>query len=208
MRTGTAVRLRLPVLQPSLRTQVESRRWSTRNDVLVLYPGPDSVVIRSAGLSDARAIHILLESFAERGLLLHRTLDQIRRTIRDFVVAVEDGRVVGCGALHVYGETLAEVGALAVAEDRHGRGVGARIVHALESAADTLGIRRLFALTLQDGFFHRLGFRTADVREFPEKIARDCARCDRRSHCPEIAVVREDDGFAMQGAGNTSSWRS
>lgn len=192
MSAAEAVRLALPVIEPSLRPWLSGRRSSRRDDVRVLYPGPDSIMIRSAWPSDAPDIHGLLESFAMRGLLLHRTLEQIRRMIDDFIVAVEsDGRVVGCGALCIYSERLAEVAALAVEEDRHGRGVGARIVHALESEALMLGIRRLFALTLQDGFFNKLGFRVADVREFPEKIARDCAVCERRFHCAEAAVTRE-----------------
>ncbi len=190
-RSGAALRLPLPVLEPAAHPELERRRRASRDGVLVLYPGPDAVVIRTAGLGDAREIHALLEGFAARGLLLPRTLDQVCRTIRDFVVAVEAGRIVGCGALKIYSETLAEVGALAVAEDRHGAGIGSRIVRALDAEAWALGIRRLFALTLQESFFHRLGFRTVHVSEFPEKIARDCAVCDRRTDCIEIAVARE-----------------
>lgn len=194
MNRATALRAPLPVYETSARAALEGRRWTTRDDVFVLYPGPDSIVVRSAGLSDAREIHALLEGFATRGLLLPRTIDQVCRTIRDFVVAVEHGRIVGCGSLRIYSETLAEVGALAVAEDQHGRGIGARIVRALEAEARALGIVRVFALTLQEGFFHKLGFGTVDVREFAQKIAADCARCERRSSCSEIAVARELPG--------------
>ncbi|MGH8722608.1 MAG: N-acetyltransferase, partial [Burkholderiales bacterium] len=188
---SSALRAALPVLQHAAARAVEPRRWIARDDLLVLYPGPDAIVVRSAGLGDAREIHALLENFAARGLLLPRTLDQVCRTIRDFVVAVEHGRIVGCGALKIYSETLAEVAALAVAEDRHGAGIGSRIVRALNGEAWALGIRRLFALTLQESFFRRLGFRTVPVTEFPEKLARDCASCDRRSNCIEIAVAHE-----------------
>jgi amino-acid N-acetyltransferase len=192
-----ALRLPLPVFEPPPRLALERRRWTSRDDILVLYPGPDAVMLRSAGPADARAIHALLAGFAEKGLLLHRTLNEVCRSIRDFVVGVENGRVVGCGALRIYSETLAEVGALAVAEDWHGRGIGARIVNALKQEARMLDIQRVFALTLQDRFFHKLGFRTVDVREFPQKISGDCAKCDLRSTCSEIAVACElDDAFA------------
>ena len=112
-RSGAA--LPLPVVEPAAHPELERRRWTSRDGLLVLYPGPDAIVIRSAGLGDAREIHALLEGFAARGLLLPRTLDQVCRTIRDFVVAVEAGRIVGCGALKIYSETLAAPGQYAEA---------------------------------------------------------------------------------------------
>lgn len=127
--------------------------------------------VRVARPSDARDIHALLESYAERGLLRHRALDEIDRTIEDFVVAVDcDGRVVGCGALRIHSEALAEIAALAVEEGLHGRGVGECIVRVLESEARMLGIRRVFARTFQHGFFHKLGFSATDAHEFSETI--------------------------------------
>jgi amino-acid N-acetyltransferase len=185
---SAAVRAALPVLGPTAAPAVERRRWILRDDLLVLYPGPDRIVIRSAGPGDAREIHALLEGFAAAGRLLARTLDQVCSTIRDYVVAVEGDRIIGCGALRIYSETLAEIGALAVAADRQGEGIGGRIVRALLDEARALGLRRIFALTLEERFFHRQGFRTTDVRQFPAKIARDCAGCAKRTHCPEIAV--------------------
>ena len=187
-----AARAALPVLDGTAHP-LPRARWTRRAGMVVLYPGADGVVLRPGGLGDAREIHSLQDGFARRGLLLRRTLDQVCRTVKDYTVAVEDGRIVGCGSLRIYSETLAEIGGLAVAEDRHGRGIGARVVASLREEAEAIGIRTLFALTMQDGFFHRLGFRTVDVREFPEKVVRDCASCDRRSACIEVAVACELD---------------
>jgi N-acetylglutamate synthase-like GNAT family acetyltransferase len=103
---------------------------------------------------------------------------------------VEEDNIVGCAALRIYSSELAEIGALAVAEDRHGAGIGRRLVEALVHDARLLGLSRVFALTLQDGFFHRLGFATTDIAEFPGKIAADCATCARRTTCTEIAVAQ------------------
>jgi amino-acid N-acetyltransferase len=147
------------------------------------------VTLRAARLADAPAILGLIRGFAMRGLLLPRTPEQVYRNIREFVVAVEGEAVVGCAALRVHTPTLAEVGALAVAERCHGRGVGRRMVESLLAEARELGIQRVLALTLQDGFFHRLGFRTTRVEQFPEKVAADCAGCALRATCREIAVV-------------------
>ncbi|MGH7464961.1 MAG: GNAT family N-acetyltransferase, partial [Longimicrobiales bacterium] len=96
----------------------------------------------------------------------------------------------GCAALRIYSGHVAEVGALAVRADRHGSGIGRRLVEALVHDAVLLGLRRVFALTLADGFFHRLGFETTLVSEFPEKLAADCSSCARRPTCREIAVAR------------------
>lgn len=150
-----------------------------------------AVRLRAARLEDVPAILELLDGFARRGLLLPRTPDQLYRNIREFVVAEDVEGIVGCGALRIYSPRLAEIGALAVAEHCHGRGVGRCIVDALVDEAYELGIGRVFALTLQEGFFHRLGFRTGRVEEFPQKVAADCASCAKRATCIEITVVRD-----------------
>jgi amino-acid N-acetyltransferase len=176
----------LPVLQDVVRTAVEQERaaWPP----LAIVPDARDLFFRRAEPSDAQAIHALQQDFVARGLLLPRTLEQIYRTIRDFVVATKDDRVIGCAALRIYSADRAEVGALAVSEDMQGTGVGRRLVEVLLHDARRLGLRQVFALTLQDGFFHRVGFRTTSIAEFPEKVAADCSSCARRSTCDEIAV--------------------
>jgi amino-acid N-acetyltransferase len=177
----------LPLLEHAVRRRLERQRHS--RPLLTIVPAAAQSVIRRASPSDALAIHELQQVFVARGLLLPRSLEQIYRTIRDFVVAVEDDRLVGCAALRIYTAELAEVGALAVAEDLQGTGTGRRLVEALVREARVLGLRRVFALTLQDGFFHRLHFETVNIAEFPAKIAADCSVCARRQSCNEIAVA-------------------
>ena len=177
----------LPLLEKVVRRGLEQSR-ATRP--LAIVPDGSALHLRRAEPSDAKEIHELLEMFVAHGQLLPRTLKQVYRAIRDYVVAVEDGRIVGCAALKIYSAQVAEVGALAVAADRQGGGVGRRLVEALVHDAGMLGLQRVFALTLQDGFFHRLGFETTLVSEFPEKVAADCSTCARRATCTEIAVAR------------------
>jgi amino-acid N-acetyltransferase len=166
---------------------------------LFVYPGTGPAGLRRAQPHDASAIHALLETHVAQGKVLPRTLDQVHRAIRDFVVAVDGERIVGCGALRLYSDTLAEVAALAIAADWQGRGVGRRIVETLKTEAAELGIARVLALTLEEGFFHRLGFRTVDIGTFPEKIERDCASCAKRTHCIEIAVLHETEPAGNAG---------
>jgi amino-acid N-acetyltransferase len=177
----------LPVLERVVTDRLEQAR-ATRP--LSIVPDGSALYVRRAEPSDAREIHELLELFVAHGQLLPRTLRQIYRTIRDYLAAIEDSRIVGCAALRIYSADVAEVGALAVVADRHGTGIGRQLVQTLVHDAGVLGLRSVFALTLQDGFFHRLGFETTTVSEFPEKVAADCSMCARRATCREIAVVR------------------
>ena len=67
-------------------------------------------------------------------------------------------QVVGCGALHVLWEDLAEVRTIAVDPTLRGFGVGHRIVTELLDTARELGVRRVFCLTFETGFFAKHGF--------------------------------------------------
>jgi amino-acid N-acetyltransferase len=82
--------------------------------------------------------------------------------VQEFRVAEVDGAVVGCGALHVMWEDLAEVRTVAVHPDHHGRGVGSALLTALLAGARDLGVRRVFCLTFETGFFSRHGFHVAE----------------------------------------------
>jgi amino-acid N-acetyltransferase len=175
----------LPVLDRVVRQCLEQARESRR----VAIVRDDGIFVRRAEPADAQELHALLENFVQPGMLLPRTLKHVYQTIRDFIVVVDGGRIVGAGALRIYSATTAEIGALAVAEDHQGTGLGARMVQTLVHDARALGLQRVFALTLRDRFFHRLGFATVPIAEFPEKIAEDCVGCARRSACNEIAVA-------------------
>lgn len=157
------------------------------------FPLPSSLVfVRPAQLTDMTQVEPLIAHFAAQGLMLPKSLEQLCRLFREFVVAVDGtGTVLGCGALRVYTPQLAEVASLAVAESAHGLGVGRRLVERLGEEARALGIGTIFALTLQDGFFHRLGFRTVSKELFPLKVWSDCRGCPKLHACDEIAVVKE-----------------
>jgi amino-acid N-acetyltransferase len=156
-----------------------------------LAPRPQ-VTTRPARVADMGQVAPLINHFAAQGLMLPKTPEFLNRNFREFVVAVDEtGRVLGCGALRVYTPQLAEVASLAVAEDAHGLGVGRKVVAQLEVEAAKLGIGTVFALTLQDGFFHRLGYRTVSKEMFPLKVWADCRGCAKLHACDEIAVVKE-----------------
>ena len=79
---------------------------------------------RNAKLPDAFAIEQLIQVHVGDGTLLPRSLAEICENIRDFIVVENDGEIVGCGALHLYGMHLAEIRSITVTSQVEGQGRG------------------------------------------------------------------------------------
>ncbi len=149
------------------------------------------IVVRRARLEDVEPIVRLIGAFADDALMLRRTPEMVESTIDDYVVAVDAwDRVVACGALKEYSPSVAEIAAIAVSRDAHGRGVGRAIVAAVEGLAIKRGTYDVFALTLQPAFFSAIGYQRVDRARYPEKIRRDCLACARRFACDEYCFAR------------------
>ena len=114
--------------------------------------------IRAALASDVRSIQALREP-SEGKVLLHHDLVALFEKVQEFMV-VEDqsGKLLAAGALHIMWEDLAEVRSIVVSAEARGQGVGLALVHALLHRAEELGIKRVFCLTFEVGFFAKLGF--------------------------------------------------
>jgi len=155
----------------------------------------NEVALRPATVRDVKGIHRLLNHYASQGLLLPRSLNELYEGVRDFVVAVTDeGVLVGCCALQVSWENLAEVKCLAVDEDRRGQGLGRQLMErCLEDAAE-LGLTTVFCLTYQVEFFARLGFVVVDRKRLPHKVWGECVHCPKFPDCDETAMVYWVDG--------------
>ena len=145
-------------------------------------------MIRRAKIADATEIQRLVNSFAAKDAMLPRALSTIYENIRDFYVADDDGRVVGCCALHVTWGDLAEVKSLAVDECTQGKGYGRILVSQCLDDARDLGVPRVFALTYVPDFFQRLGFARIDKGKLPHKIWSECINCPKFPDCGEEAV--------------------
>lgn len=120
------------------------------------------IAVRPARTTDVRAIRHLIDVYSVDGSLLSKATVTIFEDIQEFLVAEVDGTVIGCGALHVMWEDLAEVRTLAVHPDHARHGIGSQILEALLERARGLGIRRVFCLTFQKNFFGRHGFEEID----------------------------------------------
>ena len=122
--------------------------------------------------------------------MLHRSMEAIYEMLREFQVAEDDGRVVGCVAVDVFWADLAELKSLAVADDGQGRGVGSELVRAAIDDARRLGIRKLFALTYEKEFFMAFGFEVVPRERLPEKVWLECIACPKHEACDEIAMMK------------------
>ena len=92
---------------------------------------PQAATAVKAALTDAAQIHSLINHFADAGEMLHRSLAEVYENIRDFWVVRQDGRLLGCVALHVVWADLAELKSLAVREDAQHGGLGGLLAEAV-----------------------------------------------------------------------------
>ena len=122
-------------------------------------PASPGFRVRPARTPDVPAIDRLVSGFADQRILLHKERVTYYENVQEFKIAVDaQDRVIGCGALHVLWEDLAEIRTLAVDPGWHGRGVGHTLMDVLLGVAEDLGVRRLFCLTFEVDFFARHGF--------------------------------------------------
>ncbi len=145
--------------------------------------------IRKAVLADVPDIQKLINYFAKKDMMLPRSLNHLYENIRDYYVAEEKGKMVGCAALHIVWGDLAEVNSLAVRESHKGRGTGRALVLKCLAEARALGIARVFALTYVPRFFRRCGFSGIAKSKLPQKIWSDCLNCPKFPDCGEVSVA-------------------
>jgi amino-acid N-acetyltransferase len=136
-----------------------------------------NVTIRRAVTSDVRGIRRLIDTYSPERRLLSKATVAIFESVQEFWVAVDDGgAVVGCGAIHVMWEDLAEIRTVAVDPSVRGRKIGHRIVTELLAIAATLGVSRVFCLTFETEFFRSFGFREIDGAPVPPKVYEELLR--------------------------------
>ena len=149
-------------------------------------------MIRKAVIHDIKAIHALIAEQARDGHILARPISELYTQVRDFTVLQDDrtGELLGCGALQIVWNDLAEIRSLAVHTSRQRQGLGTGLAEALLSEAREMGIVRVFVLTYRVSLFEKLGFVQMDKGELPHKIWADCLRCTKFPECDETALVR------------------
>jgi len=145
---------------------------------------------RKAILPDVEQIHGIIRLYSGNGTLLPRTMAELCENVRDFVVAEHEGKIVGCGALHLYGMHLAEIRSIAVVPAAKGLGAGRKLVEALMEEAKRHKVSCVCLFTRIPDFFAHMGFGLASREELPDKIYKDCLHCPNLYACDEIAMYR------------------
>jgi amino-acid N-acetyltransferase len=129
------------------------------------------VEIRRARTTDVKAIRALVDAYTADRRLLSKATVTLYESVQEFWVAVDDdGAVLGCGALHVMWEDLAEIRTVAVDPASRGRKIGHKIVSRLLDVARDLGIARVFCLTFETRFFGSFGFTEIDGAPVPHSV--------------------------------------
>jgi amino-acid N-acetyltransferase len=128
------------------------------------------VTIRRARSADVRHIRRLIDLYTADGRLLTKATVALYEDVQEFWVADRDGEVVGCGAVHVMWEDLAEIRTVAVDPAHRGQKIGHRLVSALLDTARELGVRRVFVLTFETDFFGSFGFVPIDGTPVPHEV--------------------------------------
>jgi len=147
-------------------------------------------MIEKARIGDPPALLALINGYAQQELLLPRSLNDIYEALRDFFVYREDGKILGCAALHISWQGLGEVRSLAVSEEARGRGIGAALVRSCLDEAAQMGMEQVFVLTYLPEFFKKLGFVDFPKEDLPHKVWTDCLRCPRFPECNEVALMK------------------
>ncbi|MGQ9490262.1 MAG: GNAT family N-acetyltransferase [Anaerolineae bacterium] len=147
------------------------------------------ITIRPAVEDDIESILAIINGYAAQNLMLPRTPEQIRRVLKWFLVAEQEGRIVGCGSNVELTPRLTELRSLAVVPELRGSGLGRRLVAALVEQARANGYDQICALTLNEEFFNRCGFVTVDRWVISPKIWHECIYCPKFNACDEIAVL-------------------
>jgi amino-acid N-acetyltransferase len=150
------------------------------------------IIYRNAILSDIEVIHPLVYKYAQEGLMLARSRNQLYETLRDMIVAEENGEILGVGGLHIVWDEIAEVRTLAVAKQATRRHIGSEIVSRLIADGKKLGVKKFFTLTYQPEFFSSLGFKEVTKDELPQKVWKECIDCPKFPNCDEIAMILSD----------------
>jgi amino-acid N-acetyltransferase len=158
-----------------------------------------TISVRPARTSDVKSIRKLIDTYAPQRRILSKETVTLYESVQEFVVAVDGDAVVGCGALHVLWEDVAEVRTVAVSEELRGKGVGHQILELLISRAEALGVKKIFCLTFETEFFGRHGFKEIDGAPVDPEVYQQLLR----SYDEGIAELLDLESSKPNTLGNT-----
>jgi len=149
------------------------------------------IELSKAKLTDIPEMQKMVISEVKEGVILNRSEDEVATNIRSYVLAREEGKLLGYTALHIHSPRVAEIRSLIVDENYRGQKIGQRMVEFTLQEARELGVaEEVLVLTYLPQFFEKLGFVEITKESIPEhKIWADCIKCIHFPVCNEIALV-------------------
>jgi amino-acid N-acetyltransferase len=135
-----------------------------------------ALVVRAAKTGDIKKIRKIVDAYTDERRLLFKATVTLFEAVQEFVVAELDGEVVGCGALHVLWEDLAEVRTVAVLEEMHGKGIGNQIMIKILENAKEIGVKKVFCLTFETKFFGSHGFKEIEGTPVSPEVYQEMIR--------------------------------
>jgi len=147
-------------------------------------------MIRKARIEDIKQIQEIINAFARQDLMLPRSLNELYENLRDFWVAEDKKKVVGCSALHISWDNLAEIKSVAVVKGKQKKGFGRILVSACLNEAREMGAKKVFVLTYKPEYFKKFGFKRVKHADLPHKIWAECINCCKFPNCQEIALLK------------------
>ncbi|MDG6243393.1 MAG: N-acetyltransferase [Methanolobus sp.] len=147
-------------------------------------------MIRKANVNDIPGIKNIIDHYAKQEKMLPRSLSELYEFTRSFYVCEIQDRIVGCCALQVSWEDMAEVMSFAVTPEYREQGIGTQLINACLEEAKELGIRNVFTLTYAVTFFEKQGFEKIDKQLLPHKVWSGCIKCPKFPNCDEVAMMK------------------
>ncbi len=132
------------------------------------------LVVRAARTSDIKKIRSIVDSYAAQRRLLSKETVTLYEGVQEFTVAEVNGEVVGCGALHILWEDLAEVRTVAVIESMKGKGIGHAILESILNKAKEIGVKKVFCLTFETKFFDSHGLTKYKALQLSQMFMLNC----------------------------------
>lgn len=145
--------------------------------------------IRKAQIADVLKIQKLIKDYADKDIMLPRSLNELYENIRDFVVIENKSAIVATAALHILWEDLAEIKSVAVKKEYSKKGLGKKLVKYCLNEAKKLGVKKVFVLTYVPEYFKQFGFVQISNKKLPQKVWNECIKCVKFPECGEVAMV-------------------
>ena len=144
------------------------------------------VTIRRATEGDQRTI---------RRLIKEANLNRMSLRWPNFMVADEDGAVVGIGQIKAHGDGSRELASLAVVPARQHQGIGSMVIKAL-IAREPASVLHLTCRRQLEGYYQRFGFRRLEGAAFPPYFKRmiPIINLVARLFGTQILVMRREAG--------------